>query len=114
MHNTIKLAIRNIQYIRENKKYIDIGIRKYKEGFNFDILISEINSELNLNILATGLEELGKRLEELEPIYYMDIVDKIGLLTENLSAVISEEINPMLPKFNKTEKESESFFEEER
>lgn len=102
--NTTRDTIEYIRYIRENKDYIEIGIKKYKK---FDVSITNINNLLGLNILSASLIELEKQLEELHGINYIDAVEKISILGENLSAIISEEKDPMLPKLNKA-------FEEER
>lgn len=108
-YSTIKEILVYIQYIQENKKYIHIGIRKYKE--NFYAQINKINHILNFNILWTNLDEIEKKLEEIankEFTEYKDVVNTIFVLCENLSSVVVEESNPILPKLN------QEFEEEER
>lgn len=105
MKNTTIDTMSYVEYIRENKQYIKIGIQKYNQ--QFDIKIGQINNLLQCNILSTSLEQLQRKIDEMNGVDYIDIIDKISILGENISAIVSEEKNPMLPIMNK-------LFEEER
>ena len=99
MENTTNDIILDIEYIQKNKQYIKIGIQKYKQ--QFDISIEQINHLLQCNLLSTSLEQLQRKIEELDGVDYIYITEKIAILSENISAIVSEEKNPMLPKMNR-------------
>ena len=104
-NNAITYAIECIKFMRENQKYIEIGIKKYKE--KFDVSIKYINHILGCNIFVTNLEELEKIIDKLDFEDYMDVIEKIGILREDLIAIILEEKNPINARLNK-------YLEEER
>lgn len=98
-----KLQCGYIKYILENKKYIEIGINKYNQ--KFDVSIKTINDLLDLNILSESLVKIEKKIEELEGIKYIWVTEEISSLGENLSSIVLEEKDPILPKLRAYERE---------
>lgn len=106
--NTTKYTMECVEYILENRKYIKIGIEKYKQ--KFDASIETINKLLGFNILSESLAKIEERIEELKSIDYIWVTEDISVLREELSAIVLEEKDPMIPKFRTVERE----FDEER
>lgn len=98
-------VIECIQYIKENKEYLQIGIIKYKENFNMSI--AKITNILQCDILTTSLEKIINVIDSINGIDYMSVVEEISILREKLGSIVLEEKEPILPKLNKA-------FEEER
>lgn len=101
--NTTKQTMQYIEYILENRKYIKIGIEKYKR--KFDDSIKTINKLLGFNILSESLVQIEERIEKLQFIDYMWAVEEISILGEELSAIVLEEKDPMLPKLREFDEE---------
>ena len=102
-YTTTELTIQNIKYIKENEKYIEIGIKRYNS--RFDISIKNINNILGCNILSTNIDELDKIISKLDSVDYIDVTEKISILVEDVSAIISEENDPITTRLNKYSEE---------
>lgn len=106
---TTKETMEYIETIKNYKQYIKIGMDKYSIDVAKDI--KEINDILELDIIMASFNEIAEKIDNMEFLDYMDIVDRISSVGERIYAIVSEEINPMLPYFKKTSKKEDAGIE---